>query len=453
MKIQIKTKLENIINYFFGMHPVRHVVIGYLIYILAGWVLLCIPFLHKSDAAASVLDHLFISTSAVSTTGLVTVSVSGTYNIVGQVVVLILIQLGGIGYMTFGSFVFLAQNKTLSKERLDIANVVFALPESFKVYKFIKSVMIFTASIEILGAMILYVLLRKAGVENAFWSAIFHSISSFCTAGFSLYDNSFENYPSCFGLNIVIAALSYLGAVGFIVFVDIWRKLQGKIENVTLTTKIILWATFYVSIIGTFIFFITEPAIRNLPADKRLLVSFFQTMTAMTTVGFNTIPIGSLSRASLLLITVLMVIGASPSGTGGGLKSTTFSALWGLVKSTLNGEKDVSFWGRIVPDYRVRLASAVFCFYVTFLLMGTYFLTLSDASMDFEKILFEAASALGTVGLSTGITSSVTAMSKIILIGLMYMGRIGPLTFGLSLIAGRNKKIETAIKKPEDLVI
>ncbi|OHB58937.1 MAG: hypothetical protein A2173_12150 [Planctomycetes bacterium RBG_13_44_8b] len=451
MNLHWKKRLESIVNYFFSIHPVRHVVLGYLTYILIGWILLCLPFLHKSGAAAGGLDHLFISTSAVSTTGLVTVSVSGTYNIIGQIIVLILIQLGGIGYMTFGSFIFLAQRRPLSKERMNIANVVFAMPESFKVYKFIKSVIAFTAVIEITGAIILYTLLRKAGVENAVWSAIFHSISSFCTAGFSLYDSSFENYSSHFGLNITIAALSYFGAVGFIVFVDVWRKLRGKIENVTLTTKIILWATFYVSIIGTVVLFITEPSIRQLPADKRLLASFFQAMTAMTTVGFNTIPIGGLSRASLLLIITLMVIGASPSGTGGGLKSTTFSALWGLVKSILKGKNEVSFWGRIIPEYRVRLASANFCFYIIFLLLGTYLLTLSDGAMDFEQILFEAASALGTVGLSTGITSSVTTMSKIILIGLMYAGRLGPLTLALSMFVGKQEKF--AVPKPDDLVI
>ncbi|OHB51545.1 MAG: hypothetical protein A2Y10_11795 [Planctomycetes bacterium GWF2_41_51] len=447
----IKKSIENIIASYFRIHPVRHVVLGYLIYIFVGWVFLCFPFMHKPAAAASVLDHLFISTSAVSTTGLVTVSVSGTYNIAGQILVLILIQLGGIGYMTFGSFIFLAQRRPLRIERMNIANVVFALPETFKVYKFIRSVIIFTISIETVGAILIYIMLRKAGIEGAFWSAIFHSISSFCTAGFSLYDNSFENYTSHVGLNIVIAFLSYLGAVGFIVFVDIWRKLQGKVENVTLTTKIILWATFYLSVIGIFIFFITEPSIKNLPPDQRLVASFFQVMTSMTTVGFNTIPIGSLSRASLLVIIVLMVIGASPSGTGGGLKSTTFSALWGLMRSTIHGEKEVSFWGRTVPDYRVKLAASVFCSYVTFLLIGTYFLSLAEGRMDFESILFEAASALGTVGLSTGITGSVTPMSKIILIILMYLGRLGPLTFGLSLVAGHKKEIET--KRAEDLVI
>jgi trk system potassium uptake protein TrkH len=453
MDFREKNKLEGIANYFCRIHPVRHVVLGYLAYILIGGALLCLPIMQQLGSTATCLDHLFISTSAVSTTGLATVSVPGTYNFLGQIVVLILIQLGGIGYMTFGSFVLLAQSKPLSKIRMDIANVVFALPESFKVYKFIKSVIVFTAMIEIIGAVLLYAIFRQEGVDNALWSAVFHAVSSFCTAGFSLYDSSFENFSTNFGLNVVIAALSYFGAVGFIVFVDVWRRLQGKIESVTLTTKIILWATFYLSIIGTFIFFITEPSIQQLPADKRLLASFFQTMAAMTTVGFNTIPISAISRASLLLLTTLMVIGASPSGTGGGLKSTTFSALWGLVKSTLKGQREVSFWGRIVPEYRVRLACACLCFYVTFLLIGTYFLSLSDDAIDFEKLLFEAASAMGTVGLSTGITSSVTTMSKIILIGLMYAGRLGPLTFGLSLFVGRQREVEFGQKQPDDLVI
>lgn len=451
---KIKSNVTGIVTFLCSVHPVRHVVMGYLMYVLIGWMLLSLPFCHRNGAAASGLDHLFISASAVSTTGLTTVSVSGTYTFLGQLIVLILIQLGGIGYMTFGSFVILAQNKTLSKTRQDILGTVFSLPESFKIYKFIKSVIVFTTAVETVGAIFLFFIFRNAGSENPIWSAIFHSVSSFCTAGFGLYDNSFENFSGHFWINVIIAVLSYLGAMGFIVFVDIWRKIRGKTEHVTLTTKIILMATFYMSIIGTVLFFITEPSIQNLPADKRLLASFFQTMTAMTTVGFNTIPIGAVSRASLLLIITLMVIGAAPAGTGGGLKCTTFTALWGLSMSVLKGNKEVSFWGRVIPEPRVRLASASFCFYVTFLLVGTYLLSLSDGVEDFEKLLFEAASALGTVGLSTGITSSLTAMSKLILIGLMYAGRVGPLTFGLALFfANRPTSKDIQFKLPDDLVV
>ncbi len=450
---RIKSDIEGILRYLCGIHPVRNVILGYLMYIVIGCVLLCLPVFQRQSSAATCLDHLFVSTSAVSTTGLATVSIAQTYNFFGQFIVMILIQLGGIGYMTFGSFILLAQNKALSKTRLDIMNVVFALPESFRIYKFIKSVIVFTVIIELCGAVLLYAVFRNAGVENAVWSAVFHSVSAFCTAGFGLYDNSFENFSGHFWINVIIAVLSYLGAVGFIVFVDIWRRIRGKIDHVTLTTKIILWATFYLSLFGTLLFFITEPSIQNYPAEKRLLASFFQTMTAMTTVGFNTIPIGAVSRASLLLMITLMVIGASPAGTGGGLKSTTFTALWGLAKSAMKGQKDVSFWGRIIPEQRVRLAAASFCFYVTFLLVGTYFLSLTDGAVDFEKLLFEAASALGTVGLSTGITSSLAVMSKIILIGLMYAGRVGPLTFGLAMFVDRISAIDHRPKRLDDLVV
>lgn len=447
-----KYNFSSILARLSSMHPVRNVALGYLIYIVIGWILLSLPFSHRNGSSASALDHLFISTSAISTTGLVTVSVSDTYNFFGQLIVIALIQLGGIGYMTFGSFIILAQNKPLSKTRMDIANVVFAMPASFRIYKFIKSVILFTAVIEASGAILLYIVFHHAGVEKPLWPALFHSISAFCTAGFGLYNNSFESFSGHFWVNVVIAVLSYLGAVGFIVFVDVWRKIRGKIEQVTLTTKIIFWSTFYISLIGTLVFFITEPSIQSVPADKRLLASFFQAMTAQTTVGFNTIPIGAVSKASLLLIITLMVIGASPAGTGGGLKSTTFSALWGLAVSTLRGQKAVSFWGRVIPEQRVRLAAASFCFYVVFLLFGVYFLSLSDSTIDFEQLLFEAASALGTVGLSTGITASLSVMSKIIIIGLMYAGRIGPLTFGLAMFVNHLSDANTT-KHVDDLVV
>lgn len=171
-------------------------------------------------------------------------------------------------------------------------------------------------------------------------------------------------------------------------------------------------------------------------------------MTAMTTVGFNMVPISAVSRASWLLLTTLMIIGVSPSGTGGGLKSTTFSALLGIMRSALRGERHVSFWGRRVPERRVRLAMATFCFYMTFLLVGVYLLTLTEDT-DFEAVVFEAASALGTVGLSTGVTSSLSDLGRVLVTLLMFVGRLGPLTFGLSLFLGRG----AAEPQDEDLAI
>jgi len=424
------------------LHPSKAVTLGYLSYIVIGWVLLCFPIAQKSHGVGS-LDNLFTATSALSTTGLATVSISDDYNFLGQVIILTLIELGGIGYMTFGSFVILARKKEFTYPRAQIANAVFSLPKNFVITKFIKSVIAFTVVIELIGAGALYALFVHAGASQPLWSAIFHSVSAFCTAGFSLYNDSFMGFADRFWLNAVIATLSILGAIGFIVCVDFWRLITGRTTHMTLTSKIILWSSGVLLIGGTCLLALFEPTIQNKPADIQLLEAFFQAMAAMTTVGFNTIDIGSLSRASLLVIIFLMVIGASPSGTGGGLKSTTFSALIGVMKSAIRGTRSVQFWGKEVPLERVWTAVAGLGFYVGLLLFGTYLLELTQ-SFRFEQNLFEAASALGTVGLSTGITASLTDIGKLIIIFLMFTGRIGPLTFSMALSLHREERLTDA---------
>lgn len=414
-----------------GMHPAKLAFLGYLSYVVVGWLVLCVPLLQRGKGAKA-LDNLFIATSAVSTTGLVTVNVSDCYNVIGQLVILLLIQLGGIGYMTFGSFVILSRKTELSKTRSEIGRTIFSLPKSFRIDKFIRSVIIFSIVIEFLGALALYPVFRNGGDPNALWSAVFHSVSSFCTAGFSLYNDSLEAYAGNFWLNAVVSILSYLGAIGFIVCVDYWRMLRGKIQEVTLTSKIILWSTLWLTVAGTALMFLAEPSIQGKPVEEKLLASFFQAMTSMTTVGFNTIGISQLSRASLLVLTILMVIGASPSGTGGGLKSTTFSALIGVMRSALRGDQEVRFWRRAVPLERVWIAMAGLGFYLFMLVAGTYLLELTE-KFEFEQCLFEAASALGTVGLSTGVTPALSTIGKLVVTFLMFCGRLGPLTFGIAL--------------------
>lgn len=429
------------------MHPAKLALLGYLSYIVLGWLLLCVPLLQQGQGV-KVLDNLFTATSAVSTTGLVTVSVSDTYNFFGQLLILSLIQLGGIGYMTFGSFVILSSTTDLSEVRADVGRTVFSLPASLRIDKFIRSVVKFTLIIECAGAVALYCVLRKAGTPDAVWSAVFHSVSAFCTAGFSLYNDSFESLAGNFWLNAVIALLSYLGAIGFIVAIDAWRVLRGKVKSLTLTSKIILWSTFWLSVGGTVLLFITEPSIQTKPPEERLIAAFFQAMTSMTTVGFNTVGIAELSKASLLLVVVLMVIGASPSGTGGGLKSTTFSAIFGVMRSAMKGTQQVTFWGRPVPIERVWTAVASLGFYLATLVLGTYLLEMVEQS-SFVENLFEAASALGTVGLSMGITPTLTSIGKLIIILMMFCGRLGPLTFGMALFFQKG----LAVPQDNDLAV
>jgi trk system potassium uptake protein TrkH len=413
------------------MHPAKLVILGYLSYAALGWIALCIP-LAQRGAGVSALDNLFISASALSTTGLATISIADNYSLFGQIVILLSIQAGGIGYMTFGSFLILSRTSGLPATRTRVGRTVFSLPESFRIDKFIRSVVAFTLLIELAGVAALYPILRGEGVPSPLWSAIFHSISAFCTAGFSLYNSSFEAYVGSFWLNLTIGVLSYLGAIGFIVCVDCTRVLTGEIRRITLTSKIILWSTFWLSVGGAMLLFLTDPALRSLPVDQRLMASAFQSMSALTTVGFDTVGISQLSHASMLVLIVLMIVGASPSGTGGGLKCTTFSALIGVMLSAVRGDAQVRFWGRIVPLERIWTAVASLGYYLAMLLLGIFLLEITETA-EFEQNLFEAVSALGTVGLSTGITPSLTSLGKLIVIFLMFCGRVGPLTFGIAL--------------------
>ena len=415
------------------LHPAKLVLLGYASYIFVGCLLLCTPLAQKG-AGASALDNLFVATSAVSTTGLVPVSVADSYTFFGQVVVVLLIQLGGIGYMTLGSFVVLSRGSELSRTRIGVSKTVFSLPESFDISRFIKGVIAFTLAIELSGAAALYFAFRAAGGSGALWSAVFHSVSAFCTAGFSLYNTNFEGFAGNFWLNVIPAALSYLGAIGFIVCVDFWNVVTGRTKQMTLTSKVILWSTLWLSVAGTVLLFLGEPSIQMKPLDERIMAAFFQVMSAQTTVGFNTVSVGALSKASVLVLIVLMVIGSSPSGTGGGLKCTTFSALLGVMRSAIRGEQQVRFWNRPVPVERVWVAVGSLGFYLSTLIIGTYLLDMTEKSL-FDQNFFEAASALGTVGLSTGITATLTDIGKAVIILLMFSGRLGPLTFGIALFA------------------
>lgn len=440
--------LRRLLRFFLLLPPTKLVLLGYLSYVLVGWLLLCLPISQQSPGVTA-LDSLFIATSAVSTTGLVTVSISDSYSLFGQIVVLLLIQLGGIGYMTIGSFVILSRTDQLSELRAKIGFIVFPMPASFRLDKFIRSVVRFTLLIEAVGALLLYPLFKDAGVASPLWNAVFHSVSAFCTAGFSLNNSSFESFAGHFWMNMIIGTLSYLGAIGFIVSVDLWRMLARKVRRITLTSKIILWMTGWLTVIGTLLLFLTEPSIARLPPHERLLAAFFQCMTAMTTVGFNTVSIAGLSKASVLLLVILMVIGASPSGTGGGVKSTTVSVLLGFMAGAFRGREEITFWGRPIPRRRVVAAMANLGFYLLALIIGTYCLDLLE-NAPFDQCFFETASALGTVGLSMGITPELSNLGKILIVLMMYAGRVGPLTLAVGLFP--NKPVESA-DRDADLAI
>ena len=429
------------------INPAKILLLGYSSYVVLGWLLLNLNI--SQTIPVNSIDNLFIATSAVSTTGLATIDPGSSYSFFGELVILLLIQAGGIGYMTFGSFVILSTRHKMSSFRSSLTKSAFALPADFSVSHFIKMVVIFTFACEAVGAAMLYVLFLDENIDNALWSAIFHSVSAFCTAGFSLNSSALMDFVDQPMVNFVIAGLAYIGAIGFIVATDIWQRLTGKQQYLHFTTKIIIEVTLWFSVVGTILIFMIEPSVQSMPPWQRLMASFFQVMTASTTVGFNTIDIGGLSASVIVIMYVFMIFGASPSGTGGGLKSTTLAALLGLIKSTLKRRETVRIHKRTISPERLQIATASFAFYIAVLTIAMVLL-LASQSAPFEVVLFEAISALGTVGLSMGLTGELTVLGKLIIILLMLMGRVGILTFGIAMAMHDESPEE---EKDDELVI
>lgn len=423
------------------LSPQQNLLFGFITYTLVGWGLLCLPWAQKISVGA--LDHLFIATSAISTTGLVTVSVVDSYSWFGQLIVLLLIQVGGVGYMTFTSFLLLSSKSKLTHWHHRVLKTEFTIPAGLELKDFLKSVIVFTIVIEAIGALLFYIAFTDAGVDPSFavWSSIFHSVSSFCTAGFGLYNDSFEQFATNPWLNAIISALSIFGSMGFIVVTDFWNRVTGKVAKITFTSKVILGVTFGLIGIGTVLIYFFETSVVQTGAD-RWMIAFFQAMSAMTTVGFNTVPLGPFTLVVLLVIVFLMYVGASPSGTGGGMKSTTLTALVAIMWSKIRNHKRVTFLGKAIPKERLEVATSIFMLYAFVIFLSTFLLAATDA-FPLQQLLFETTSAMGTVGLSTGITGSLSALGKMNIILVMFIGRLGVITFGMAILA-RKKEFKSS---------
>ncbi len=419
--------------------PQMNLVWGFFVYTLIGFGLLSIPLFHKTNIG--ILDSLFISTSAISTTGLVTISVFDSYNFFGQLIIMLLFQIGGIGYMTLTTYYLLFTTNRITHWHSKLIGAEFTLPQTIKIRDFIKSVIVFTIVMETLGAIAFYIAFTQTDMENAqaIWFSIFHSVSAFCTAGFGLFNDSFVGYQDNTLINTIISVLAIAGSLGFIVITDLWYRVTGKSKSVSFTTKIIVYGFLVLLSFGTLLMYTTSPLINQ--GSHTLMTSFFQTMTAMTTVGFNTISTGELTLPLLLLVIFLMYIGASPSGTAGGMKITTLTAMLSVLKSRLFGQKRITFLHRAIPFERLYVATSTFMLYTSLIFLFSFLLSYSE-DFQFDQILFEVASSLGTVGLSTGITGDLSSIGKLLIIILMFVGRVGVLTFGFALLERRQKTSE-----------
>lgn len=429
--------------------PQQQIMLVYVGYSIIGTLLLMLPF--ASNGEVSFVDHLFTVVSAFSTTGLSTVDVATQYTFFGQFVILALIQMGGLGYMTLSSYIMLRLTGRFGTEKAKLFQTQFAYPDSLDSVSMLKSIVKYTFVFEIIGFILLFPYFLMTGVEQPAWSALFHSISAFCTAGFSIYTDNLMQFQSDVYVNIVIMVLSVAGAMGFIMMTDISKKLTHKGHNISFTTKVIISITSVLALWGTLHLFFLEDSFKSMPVGDRLLASVFQSISAMTTVGYNTVDVSQMVPISLLILTITMYIGASPSGTGGGLKSTTLSALYAYTKNTLGLKKEISLRGNIIPTYRVNSALTTALFYTFILFVGIYLIGVFEPNdTDYLKISFEAASALATAGLSSGILSEICVESKIILILLMYIGRVGVITFGNAFLAGKENH---NVKQEKDIAV
>lgn len=440
----IKTSLKNYSIFLLRLTPHQNIAQAVLVYTLLGWILLSLPFMSTTDV--SFIDNLFTSASAVSTTGLSSVNFADSYTFLGKLVVLLLIQIGGVGYMTFTSFVFLSfsQRHRLRKSQQEALSAEVSLPNTLKLSDFLWAALVFTIIAESIGAVFLFNYFRhhNFGIFDAAWYSIFHSVSAFCTAGFALWSNSFEGFADSKTINLVISFLSLAGAMGFIIAADIFNFLRRKTQQISFTSKIIVVITLCMLAFGTFTLFVTSPGIT-------LLEAFFQSATAMSTAGFNTVSIGQLSSCSLLILILLMSIGGSPSGTAGGIKTTAFASVLAIMYNRLRLNTRVEFLGRRIPLVRLYAATSTLMIYILSLFTSIFLLTWTE-NLPFLSLLFEAASALGTVGLSTGITMELSVLGKLIIIATMLIGRIGVVTFGMALLGTDEDDNEEQEEKPAE---
>lgn len=438
----MKTSLEQLIC--FGVKsdlPQRQIMAVYAGYSLLGTLLLLMPISTKGDIP--FIDHLFTVVSAVSTTGLTTVDVATQYTFFGQLVILALIQMGGLGYMTLSSFIMLKLTGRFGTAKARLFQTQFSFPDTLDSEIMLKNIVRYTFLFELAGFALLCPYFLATGVSQPVWSALFHSVSAFCTAGFSIYTDNLMQFQSDVYVNVVIMVLSIAGAMGFIMMTDISRWMTRKDYRISFTSKVIVTITGMLALWGTVHLFFCEDSFQSMPVGDRWMAALFQSISAMTTVGYNTVDVSQMVPISLLILTITMYIGASPSGTGGGLKSTTISALYAYTKNALGMRKEVSLRGNIIPHYRIASALTTVLFYTFILFVGIYLIGLFEPdSADFLKISFEAVSALATAGLTSGILSDITLGSKAVLIILMYIGRVGVITFGNAMLVGREENIK-----------
>jgi len=405
------------------------IILGFAVIILLGTLLLMLPISSKRETFSPFLDCLLTSTSAVCVTGLVVYDTAVHWTLFGQAVILILIQIGGMGVITVAAALSLAAGRKISLMQRSTIQDAISAPQVGGIVRFTGFILKGIFLIELLGAVVMApVFIRDHGFGEGIWMAVFHSISAFCNAGFDIVDdgvlfNSLMGYASDPVINLAVMLLVIVGGLGFLTWRDIYTN-GIHVKRYRMQSKVILTMTAGLLLIPAVYFFFFE--LDHLPLAERFWGAWFQAMTPRT-AGFNTVDLNAMSESGQMLTALLMLIGGAPGSTAGGMKVTTFAVMAAVAVAVFKRRQNGRFFGRRIDDETVKNAATVFLMYIGLFLLGGMIISKLEG-LPLLACLYESASAVGTVGLSLGITPELGWISKLILTALMYIGRVGGLT-------------------------
>ena len=428
------------------------IILGFAGVILLGALLLMLPLSTTAGCVTPFHETLFTATSAVCVTGLVVQDTGSYWSVFGQTVILTLIQIGGLGVVTVAASFALLSGRRISLMQRSTMQDAISAPKVGGIVRLTRFILRGTFLIELIGALaMLPVFCRDYGWRGA-WMAVFHSISAFCNAGFDILGTESNRYPSLTGyagspvINITIMLLIVIGGIGFLTWDDICEN-KLHFHRYRMQSKVILVTTGLLIFLPAVFFFFSD--FSALPAENRLLASFFQSVTPRT-AGFNTVDLPAMSGASLGVMILLMLIGGSPGSTAGGMKTTTLAVLLSNAAATFRQRDSAQFFGRRVDGSAVKTAATILTMYLALFFGGGVFISVYE-DLPLSACLYEAASAVGTVGLTLGITPQLHIPSQMVLIALMYLGRVGGLT--LIYAAVSSKKTGSAKLPQESITI
>ena len=443
----------NLLKKWDSLSPYRKLIFGFLVAIFIGVILLKMPFSLRENQNITVLDSLFTIVSAICVTGLSVVDISQVFTSTGQLIILFFIQLGGLGVMTVSIIVFLLVGKKMSFETRELLKEERNSNSNGGITNFIKNLLLTVSLIEILGASILaYGFSKYYPLKKSIFYGLFHSVSAFCNAGFSLFTNSLEDFRYDNLISLTVSFLIILGGIGFVTVNSLFIIKKKKLKNLSLTSKFALLITFFLLTFGTMLFLVFEynnsSTLKGMNFVDKILNSFFQSVT-LRTAGFNTVPLENIKPATVFISYIFMFIGASPGSTGGGIKTTTFGILIFYAFGVLKRKEYVEVFKRRIDWELINKALAIVVISILYIaVIITILLSIENFSTD--RVIYEVISAFSTTGLSMGITASLGIISKFLIIITMFIGRLGPMTVALAFT--NNKK--SLVKYPkEDILI